>query len=365
MRILHFINGIHPGGKERRLLELLKSLVAEPATEVELAVMAQEIRYPEVAQLGIPIHFLIRKVKKDPTVFWSFYLLCRKIRPQVIHTWDPMTALYAAPVARLLKIIFVNGMINEAPEKPLPLQTRLWSRISFPLSDVVVANSLAGLASYEAPADRSVCVYNGFDRRRFESLEPSGKVRASLGIGSEQVVGMVGEFARRKDFATFIRAAQIVLRQRENVIFLAVGDGPTLEESKALVLPEYKGRIMFTGWRSDVEPIVSIMDISVLATYTEGISNSILEYMVLGKPVIATDGGGTKELVMDGVTGFLVGQKDVDGIVRRVLQLLDNPAQARTMGELGRQRAYDHFTIEKMTAQYLALYHRLRERHGL
>jgi glycosyltransferase involved in cell wall biosynthesis len=181
-------------------------------------------------------------------------------------------------------------------------------------------------------------------------------MRHTLGIQTDFAVCMVGEFADRKDFATYLAAAQKILDRRRDVTFLAVGDGPTLPACKALLRPENADRVMFTGWRTDVEDIVHCTDIGVLATFTEGISNSILEYMALGKPVVATDGGGTNEIVGDGLTGYLVPREDATALSDAIVRLLDHPDDAQRMGEAGRCVVRDRFSIGTMVQAYMNLY---------
>src|SRR5437899_4057343 len=147
---------------------------------------------------------------------------------------------------------------------------------------------------------------------------------------------MVAEFNRFKDYATFIHMARRLSAKRSDVRFLAVGSGQTLQAGKELAAGV--DAIEFLGERKNVEPIVATFDIGVLATFTEGISNSIMEYMALRKPVVATDGGGTRELVVDGQTGFLVPPAKPEALVAKIEYLLDNPNDARRMGEAGEAR---------------------------
>jgi glycosyltransferase involved in cell wall biosynthesis len=101
------------------------------------------------------------------------------------------------------------------------------------------------------------------------------------------------------------------------------------------------------------------MDIGVLATFTEGISNSILEYMALGKPVVATSGGGTNEIVIDLETGFLVDQSNPKEMADKLSILLDDSILRTKMGQKGKDRIHDTFSIEKMTGQYISEYKKL------
>jgi len=361
MKILFFINGLHPGGRERRLLELMRYLRENDAADMELALMSHEMKYPAVLELGIPIHYLIRKTKKDLTLWAPVLRLCRAAHPDIIHTWDSMTSVYAAPVAKICATPLVNGMVTRAPASIHPWESEwLRARLTFPLSDAIVGNSHAGLAVYRAPRKKSHCIYNGFDPNRMAVLEDPALVRARLSVATEKVAGMVGEFADRKDYATFVLAAQKLLDDGREVTFLLVGDGDTLESTRALVRREHSERILFVGWQDRVESIVNIMNVGVLATnadvHGEGVSNSILEYMALGKPVVATDTGGTKEIVVDRETGYLVKNKDVPGLALRVGALLDSPPLARSMGERGKARVAEMFSIRRMGEEYLRLY---------
>jgi glycosyltransferase involved in cell wall biosynthesis len=364
MKILFYVDGIAPGGKERRLIELMRQLRHVPGLEVELAVMSREFKYPQVLDLGIPIHYIPRRTKKDPLVFWNLYKVCQQVRPTIIHAWDSMTAVYAAPVAKALGITFVNGMITNASFKLATHGNLRWrSWFSFLFADAIVSNSLAGLEAYHPPPAKSICIHNGFDMRRVASLTEPGLVRSALAIHSRHVVGMIGEFADRKDYWTFLRAAEQILHERDDVTFLAIGDGANLEKCKQSVSVEAEDHIKFPGWQDDVESIISIMDVGVLASnndvHGEGISNAILEYMALGKPVVATECSGTREIVVDEVTGFLVPSKDRDSLAKRVMFLLDNEECAHGMGEKGRARVAESFSMEAMLSCYVELYAKL------
>ena len=364
MKVLMVVDGLHPGGKERRLVELMRSLKARRDAEVELVVMSEEIRYPDVLTLGIPILRMIRRTPHDPGVFRRFYRLCRERAPDIIHTWDPMTSLYAAPVARLLGIPLVNGMVTKAPAQ---LSWRSLERIAgfltFPLSAAVVGNSRAGLQSFRVPPGKGRCIHNGFNLDRLRGLDEPAETRKRLGITTPRVVAMVAAFTPKKDYSTFIRAARELLARRDDITFLAVGDGPTRAAAEAMMEPDQAGKILFPGWVSGVESLMRAVDIGVLATdadvHGEGIPNALLEFMALGKPVVATRTGGTGELVVEGATGFLVGNRDPGAMAARIQQILDDPALSHALGECGRTRVQSEFTIEAMTASYVELYRQL------
>lgn len=351
------MNGLHRGGKERRFIQLLRYLTERNLAEIEVALMSEESAYPEYNDLQIRTHFLVRKSTKDVRVFQALYHLCREFQPGIIHTWDVMTTVYALPVAKLVHAKLVNGMITDAPLKIYRWSEMfLWSRLTFAFSDVIVANSYAGLHAYNVPPSRSVCIHSAFDRRRTIGLQDPETIRKRLGVHTSKVVGMVGIFSGRKDFTTFVLAAQVVCQAFDDVTFLAIGGGPTLDSVRELVDLVNKERILFPGWQTGIESIVNIFDIGVLSSFSEGASNSILEYMALAKPVIATDVGGTAEIVIDKVTGLLVPGRDVQALASAILSLLTKPEQACAMGMQGKARVADVFTIEGMGSRYLKLY---------
>ncbi len=368
MKVLHYIDSIRSGGKERQLSELLKGLSNVKNIESELVIMSEDIHYLDngtmLNDLNIKPRFLVRKTKKDFGVFGGLYRLCKEIRPDILHSWESMCSVYAMPITRLLGIKFVNGFIRNAPQNIL-FGNNIWFRtkITFPFSDAIVANSKAGLNSYNVPAHKAFLVHNGFDLARITNLSDSKEVRDRWGLGIKEVVGMVGTFNDYKDHYTFIEAAQNILAKRNDVLFIMVGDGNNLQACKEKVLPRFRPNIKFLGKVNNVEEIVNVFSVGVLCSsiHGEGISNAIMEYMVLNKPVVATNCNGNSELVVDGETGYLVAQGNADELAGRITQILDDKALALRFGKAGHKRISEEFSLERMTSQYAALYRQVLE----
>lgn len=363
MKILFFINGLSAGGKERRLVELLKGLKVIPGIQFELVVMGREIHYKEVFDLDMNIHYLIRKSKKDLSIFVRLYKLCKKVKPDILHCWDSMTAFYSAPVCKLLNIRLVNGMVVETPVKRnISNRYFLRSKLSFPFSTFVVGNSNAGLKGYSAPESKSVCIYNGFNfnRIRRESYNDQ-ELRQKYDISGRFIVAMVGGFYDRKDYETYIKAAKIICEKRDDTTFLAIGNGPNYGLILNQIGSKFKGYIKLPGRQTNVEAFLNFCDIGVLTTnakvHGEGISNSILEYMAMGMPVIATVGGGTNEIVVDGKTGYLIPPSDPETLAAKIDFLLNDASLRKMMGEAGYRRIMERFSIQKMIDSYLKVYH--------
>jgi glycosyltransferase involved in cell wall biosynthesis len=159
---------------------------------------------------------------------------------------------------------------------------------------------------------------------------------------------MVARIDWQKDYPTFIKAALVILKSRTDISFIIVGDGEDKNKIISLIPSELEDKFIFTGPQSSVESIINCFDIAVLATFTEGISNSVMEYMAFEKPVIVTDGGGTSELVKDGVTGYLVRGGDVYQMAEKMKFLLNHPEICFKMGTEGKKRIIEDFNFRKM-----------------
>lgn len=364
MRILFFIDNLLSGGKERRFIELLKGLKAFPSIEFEIVVMNQNIHYNQVYQLGNKIHFLERKIKKDLSVFKKFYKICKEYSPHMVHTWDDMTTIISIPTCKLLNIRLINGMVTDTPVKQ-NLLNKTWFRakLTFLFSDKIIGNSMAGLSGYNAPAKKSACIYNGMDFKRFENLKDRNLLLKE--IFSEKnscdfIVGMVAAFEPRKDYKTLIKAALEITKKCESIRFILVGNGTDFITIKNSVPDEFSDKIIFLGKRNDVESIVNLFDVGVVLTnskvHGEGISNSLIEYMALGKPVIATHGGGTNEAVINNENGYLINRDDSEGLINSILKLKNDKDLRSSFGQKGKELAYSIFNLQIMTENYLNMY---------
>lgn len=367
MKILFFIESLTAGGKERRLSQLMKGIRSNADFDFNLVIMSKDVHYKEVHELNIGIFYIIRKTKKDISVFYQFYKLCKKLRPDIVHCWDSMTAVYLIPACKLLKIKIVNGMVVDTPVKR-NIFNKDWlrARLTFPFANIIVGNSNAGLRAYNAHESKSICIKNGMDLGRFEHLkEPSSVRKEIFGEISDNffIVGMVASFEARKDYDTLIKTAVPLVSERKDIRFVLVGDGTHYNKIKGKVPDSLSDKIIFLGKRSDVESIINIFDIGILLTnakvHGEGISNSIIEYMALGKPVVATRGGGTDEVVFDNRNGFLIDPENSDQLTEKICQLIGNQRLMDELGKEGKKIVKEQFDLEVMTKNYVTTYKKI------
>ncbi len=232
MKILFVIDTLGSGGKERRLTELLKALKSSKEIDFELVVMRNDIHYSEIYDLGISIHRIIRKTRKDISVFKKFYLLIRQYKPDAVHCWESMTAVYLAPVCRVIGCPLINGMVTNVPLRRNIFNRHLFrARLTFPFSDKIVSNSKAGIEAYRVPLSKGVVIYNGFNFDRLDNLKSDSVIREELQIFTRFIIGMVASFWKQKDYPTYYKAAQILLDRRNDITFLAIGPHTDSEQS--------------------------------------------------------------------------------------------------------------------------------------
>lgn len=363
MTILFLADNMGGGGKERRMLELIKSLCKDPRNKIILvSISDMGIGYDYMYDLPITIIETDREFRFSLKPYYVIKGAVQKYKPDIVHSWGSMCSFYMLPLLINRKFRFINSVIADAPlHISWGDKNYFRNRITFLFSDVVLSNSLAGIRSYDAPVNKTYCIYNGIDMNRFRNLPDPVQLKETLGFsGFRFIAGMVGAFHDRKDYRTFTLAAIRVATQHPDACFLLIGEGQNRAETEAMVPEHLKSNILFLGRRPDVEALNQVLTVGVLCTnsdvHGEGVSNSIIEYMSLAKPVLATEGGGTNEVVEDGKNGYLLKNKDVDGLTEKLLYLYHQPAACAAMGQQALDTIHRKFMLDRMTQEFMAVY---------
>jgi glycosyltransferase involved in cell wall biosynthesis len=200
-------------------------------------------------------------------------------------------------------------------------------------------------------------VHNGFEATR--ALR--GPVRAGRTAGETAEIVMAARMVPEKDFATLLEAGEILYRSGRSVRITLMGSGPDREPLAAQWRDAVEaGRVRFLDCGLDVMPVLATADIGVLLTdplhHAEGLSNSIMEYMASGLPVVCTESGGNREVVLEGRTGFIVPPHDARAVADALARLVDDPGSARRFGEAGSERIRDEFSTRVMVERTVAVY---------
>jgi len=235
-------------------------------------------------------------------------------------------------------------------------------------ADLILTNAEAvreRLAAERYEPRRIDVIRNGIVFDRVDRRADRPRIREELGLPpAAPVIALLSRLSKAKGIDYFLEAAALVARRHPAARFLIVGDcsadaaGASYRVSleRSVERLGLGGRVVFTGFRCDVPALLSVVDVSVLPSLSEGLSNVIIESMAAGIPVVATAVGGNPELVEDGGTGLLVPARDAAALARAVDRLLSDPRMAARFGEAGRRRAEERFSLGAMVRATESLY---------
>jgi glycosyltransferase involved in cell wall biosynthesis len=362
IKILYLIGAFETGGKERQLAELIKGL---NSSDFKLFIMMRSdgAHYLEEMDKNlVTIYNLNRKHFSWDAIF-EIGKIIKEVSPDVVHSWASITSVYALLVKWLygIKFIFIDGSIRQAnPRGSLSKLEKLMRYLIGKFSNYIIANSKAGHKEYLTSPKKAHVIYNGFNFERILNLKSKEVVLSKYNISNYFIIGMVARFDPQKDWTTFIHTAVKLALKDKDIAFICVGDGSLLDEHKKLVPLGIQNQIIFTGQISEVESLVNTFDIAVLLSnneiHGEGISNSITEYMSLGKPVIVNDNGGNKELINNDEVGIIIERSDCELLEKQILILKNSPEKRSLLGRNARKRIKECFSYEAMITNYSLFY---------
>jgi glycosyltransferase involved in cell wall biosynthesis len=371
LNVLHLIGSFDCGGSESQAVQLAK-LQRTHGTNVHLACFDRRgplLKEAEALVSGEVSQFPLRGFQHPLTVvqLTRFARLLRKHRIDVLHTHDFYTNVFGLAGGALAGVPARVGSRRETFGFRSETQKRV-ERWAYGFAHAIVCNSVAvqrQLVLEGVAEEKTAVVYNGLD---LERVKPSGVTRANaiaqLGLAaseSQRFVTLVANMRHPvKDQPTFLKAAARVVKLVPNAAFVLAGEGELREQISDLAVSlGLRDKALFPGRVDRVADLLEISDVCVLSSRAEGFSNSILEYMAAGKPVVATEVGGAAEAIQEGVSGYLVPAGDDELMAERITRLLQDPAKARSMGEKGRQIISEHFSCETQRQRCEELYQRI------
>jgi sugar transferase (PEP-CTERM/EpsH1 system associated) len=365
VRVMHVMFALQPGGMEFGVIKIVNGL--NPSRVRSSICSTAPAVGPMKSHVAphVPVFELRRRAGNDPKLVWDLYRLFTRERPHVVHTHAWGTLLEGLLAARLARVpIVVHGEHGTLQLRGYQarIQRWAWGRTTAVLS---VSRKLAERMARGTgfPHERIVTIQNGVDFSRFSpSLREAA--RHELGLAPmELTIGTAGRLVPVKDHANLIEALAI-LRDRD-VAFTAViaGEGPLRAEIEALIAARgLRTHVRLLGQRADVNRVFAALDVFVLPSKSEGMSNTILEAMASGVPTVATNVGGAEELVDDGVTGLLVPSQNCEALAGALGRMAASPGRRRAMGEAARVKAETEFSLDRMLGDYDALYVELAAR---
>jgi glycosyltransferase involved in cell wall biosynthesis len=372
--VLQLVGSFHQGGSERQAVQLTRLLAESGRYRVRVACLdPRGVLRGEVERLGlgeVPEYALNSFYDRQALAqLRRFAAFLRAERIALVQTHDFYSNVFGMAGAALARVPARVAAKRETGGMRTAAQRRV-ELLAYRLAHAVVANAEAVRQQLigDGVLERKVAVvYNGLDLARVappEGFEREAALKAFGLPGGRRFVTLVANLRHAvKDHPTFLRAARRVRESCPEAAFVLAGEGELEAPLRGLASElGIADAVFFTGRCAQVGALLAASDVCVLSSTAEGFSNAILEYMAAGRAVVATDVGGARESVVEGVTGHLVPAGDDERMAARIGELLRDPARAREMGEQGRRRVAEHFSCAAQLARTEALYERLLDR---
>src|SRR5436305_3996991 len=360
MRLLLVADSLDVGGAEWHVVNLASAL-AEQGHRITLACTVEGVLASLAEQAGISVrpllHHLVRR-RQSPRYAWKLAKLVRQSQFDLVHAHMYASALasaYALLGTSIPLVITEHSQANWRSQ--YACRCSQWSYSQARHIIAVSREIRRRLIEQEGvSSDRISVIMNALPpaSEQRKSIQPDLPAALRTGL----LVGVAARLQPENGVAYFLEAAAHVLQFLPEVHFLVMGDGPQRKELQAYV--EQLGvqeHVHFLGFRLDARAIISLLDVLVVPSLSEGTPLVTLEAMTAGVPIVASAVGGIPEQIRHRCEGLLVPAKDAMALADAVLQLLQDPLWAQKLGEAGRQRTLSHFSFARMVQETEAIYH--------
>jgi len=375
LRVLHVIDRLGVGGTEVGILKVIQGLSGECFEHRICTIRGFDENFARSQGFEGQIHVAGRLNPGFQFLLGRLARIMRNFRPDIVHSrnWGAIEAMPAARLSGVPVAIHSEHGYEVDMLEGLPKRRRIFRCFAYAAADVVftVSEQLRSYHSRQAwlPMERIRVLPNGVNTSRFAQRPGERQeTRQRLGLDDGSlVIGAVGRMVPIKDHAILLQAAEILISRGMPVRVLLVGSGPELAKLKESVAasPRLSGRVVFAGADSDVPALLNAMDVFVLPSLSEGMSNTLLEAMASSLPVVATRVGGNPELVEEERSGWLFEPGDVMALAA-ILERIGRDSNLREgLGQAARRRAVQHFSLEGMVGSYRNLYVELARKRGV
>lgn len=364
MRVAHVLYSFGTGGLEKGIATVARH--GSPGVEHAVVCLSTSGASERLLPPGTPVIELRKPPGNSLCSILKLRRVLKDLAPDVVHTrnWSGLDGVIAARLAGIRAVVHgEHGWGMEDPDGKNPKRLRIRRLLSRWVREYTcVSRAMVGWLRDDVGITKPVTqIYNGVDTEVFRP-GPADGVRAELGLGPETfAVGVVGRLDPIKDHPTLFRAFTELRNTAPEARLLVVGDGPERARLESLA----GEGVLFLGDRADVPEILRALDLFVLPSRNEGISNTILEAMATGLPVLATAVGGNPELVESGVTGTLVPPGDPAALARALEAYAAAPERRAAEGAAARTRALERFSIPAMVEGYEAVWRRVARRKAV
>jgi glycosyltransferase involved in cell wall biosynthesis len=364
---LFLLNNLGFGGSERKIVRLANRL-KEEGVHVELACLNGPFTLEQGIRRDVPLLKLERRGKFSLRALWRLRQRLARERPAAVIAVNLYQALYVALATLLLPYRpRTVALVNTSSFRGHRLWKRFYQSV-LTRFDLTVHGSEAQRQFWFKSGCQawrnSTVVYNGVDSEHFEyvgSFEAAKRLRASLGLKPDSLlIGTVGMCRPEKNQAVLLESLRRLRVARVDAHLVIAGDGPLRAQlARRAAELALSDRVHFLGALDDVRPVLAALDVFVLPSVAvESFSNAALEAMSMGRPVILSDIGGAREMISDGVEGYVVSPTELPArLPALIAALYADKRKRQQMGAAARNRAVNCFSVPAMVAAYRALLH--------
>ncbi|MBI4679823.1 MAG: glycosyltransferase family 4 protein [Nitrospirae bacterium] len=367
LTILHTESSTGWAGQEMRIILEAREM-KKLGHDIIIAAQPGSGIIPAIEREGFDKEILSMKKKDFITSIIQFVTIISKHNVDIVNThssWDSWIASIAARISSRKPIIIRTRHLST------PISKGLLSRIVYqylPYLVITTGNSIREslININRFPHDKIVSIPTGVDLDVFCPRPVNNELRSKFGISKEgKAIGTIAALRSWKGHDYLLEAAKILIEKRKDTKFIIAGDGPRynhlLEKSKSMGITDY---VLFLGHRDDIPAVMSILDVIVLPSYAnEGVPQSILQAMAMGKPVVASSAGSIPEVVHDKETGILVEPKNANALAEGIVFMLDNYDFARTVAANARKLIETKYSLRHMVDEIEEVYNDLMQKY--
>ncbi|QDT04787.1 N-acetylgalactosamine-N,N'-diacetylbacillosaminyl-diphospho-undecaprenol 4-alpha-N-acetylgalactosaminyltransferase [Rubripirellula lacrimiformis] len=358
-RIVQIIPTMDRGGAEKQLC-LLAAGLPRDQFDVHVVLLTRDgPRSEQLRHAGIPVTVIGKRFKADPSALFRLRKHLTQLNPDIVHTWLFAANSFGRAAAKWAGVRRI--IASERCVDPWKTSSHFWiDRQLAKCTDAITTNSVGVrdfYANHGIDPNLFRIIPNGIPPRSKSKISRQ-EAFARLKVDPERkLILAVGRLWPQKRYRDLIWAAEMTATVREDTTLVIIGEGPQsgelLRHRDAVTAPS---RVRFAGQRNDVADLLPHADVFWIGSEYEGQSNSVIEAMQAGVPVVASDIPGNRDLIVDQECGFLVEMGDTADFARRTLTLLANPELADRLGQAAKQRIDTKFTVANMIAAHQSLY---------
>ena len=375
IHVLHILHHMKMGGVEHLVFDMtnafqqlgIKTTIC--CLDGVLGELGEQLR-----DNNIDVRVLNRRPGFDYKLFLDIASLIKELNPDIVHAHQYTPYFYGITASILAKkketLFSEHGRLY--PDR-MSLKRVVYNRlVLLPHTDIITVDSKHlrnALIRYEKiPSNRIRILANGIKLGPFSRITPENRIiqRKLLGIKEDEfAMGMISRLDPIKDHKTLICAFKKINEEFPNTSLFLAGKGPEYETIQSLIGElGLNDKVKLLGYYEDLYGLLNALDLYILSSHLESAPLGVMEAMAAGLPVIATDAGGTGEIIINGEDGYLVPPRDPEEMARAMKKIIVSPDAASNMAQKGKQKIYNYYSFDRMIEDYRNLYREMLDITG-